>query len=208
MKTLYAQLASLSIFGTFDLQQFLSAFIVLFAVIDIIGSIPIILDLKQKGRPVNAIKATLLLLGFFYAGDMMLKLFQVDIASFAVAGAFVIFLMSLEMILDIEIFKNTGPIKEATLVPLVFPLLAGAGAFTTLLSLRAEYAPLNIVLALVLNMVWVYIVLKLTDVIERFLGKGGIYVIRKFFGIILLAISARLFTANLTSLIEQFQALK
>ena len=185
------------------------AFIVLFAVIDIIGSIPIILDLKQKGRSVNSMKATLiaftLLLGFFYAGDMMLRLFQVDIASFAVAGAFVIFMMSLEMILDVEIFKNTGPIKEATLVPLVFPLLAGAGAFTTLLSLRAEYASINIVLALVLNMVWVYIVLRLTDRIERALGKGGIYVIRKFFGIILLAISARLFTANLTSLIEQFQ---
>ena len=196
----------------FNFQQFLSAFIVLFAVIDIIGSIPIILDLKQKGRPVNAPKATLiafvLLLGFFYAGDMMLRLFQVDIASFAVAGAFVIFLMSLEMILDIEIFKNTGPIKEATLVPLVFPLLAGAGAFTTLLSLRAEYASINIVLALILNMVWVYIVLKVTDRIERMLGKGGIYVIRKFFGIILLAISDRLFTANITSLIEQFQALK
>ncbi len=212
MKTLDVQSALMTFFGALDLQQFLSAFIVLFAVIDIIGSIPIILDLKQKGRPVNAIKATLiafaLLLGFFYAGDMMLKLFQVDIASFAVAGAFVIFMMSLEMILDIEIFKNTGPIKEATLVPLVFPLLAGAGAFTTLLSLRAEYAPINIVLALTLNMVWVFIVLKLTDVIERFLGKGGIYVIRKFFGIILLAISARLFTANLTSLIEQFQAMK
>lgn len=195
--------------GTFNFQEFLSAFIVLFAVIDIIGSIPIILDLKQKGRSVNSMKATLiafaLLLGFFYAGDMMLRLFQVDIASFAVAGAFVIFMMSLEMILDVEIFKNTGPIKEATLVPLVFPLLAGAGAFTTLLSLRAEYAPINIVLALVLNMVWVYIVLRLTDRIERALGKGGIYVIRKFFGIILLAISARLFTANLTSLIEQFQ---
>lgn len=195
-----------------DFQQFLSAFIVLFAVIDIIGSIPIILDLKQKGRSVNALKATLiafaLLLGFFYAGDMMLRLFQVDIASFAVAGAFVIFLMSLEMILDIEIFKNTGPIKEATLVPLVFPLLAGAGAFTTLLSLRAEYAPINIVLALILNMVWVFIVMKLTDRIERLLGKGGIYVIRKFFGVILLAISARLFTANITSLIEQFQAMK
>lgn len=212
MKSLYVQLAASPMFGAFDFQQFLSAFIVLFAVIDIIGSIPIILDLKQKGRSVNAMKATLiafaLLLGFFYAGDMMLRLFQVDIASFAVAGAFVIFMMSLEMILDIEIFKNTGPIKEATLVPLVFPLLAGAGAFTTLLSLRAEYAPINIILALVLNMVWVFIVLKLTDVIERFLGKGGIYVIRKFFGIILLAISARLFTANLTSLIEQFQALK
>lgn len=195
--------------GTFNFQEFLSAFIVLFAVIDITGSIPIILDLKQKGRSVNSMKATLiafaLLLGFFYAGDMMLRLFQVDIASFAVAGAFVIFMMSLEMILDVEIFKNTGPIKEATLVPLVFPLLAGAGAFTTLLSLRAEYAPVNIVLALILNMVWVYIVLRMTDRIERVLGKGGIYVIRKFFGIILLAISARLFTANLTSLIEQFQ---
>ena len=164
-------------FGSFDFQEFLSAFIVLFAVIDIIGSIPIILNLKQKGRNVNANKATgisfALLIGFFYAGDMMLKLFQVDIASFAVAGAFVIFLMSLEMILDIEIFKNQGPV--------------------------------NIVVALILNMVWVYVVLKLTDRIERFLGKGGIYVIRKFFGIILLAISARLFTANLTLLIEQFQ---
>ena len=130
--------------GTLNFQELISAFIVLFAVIDIIGAVPIILDLKQKGRAVNAVQATLiaaaLLLGFFFAGDMMLKLFQVDIASFAVAGAFVIFLMSLEMILDIEIFKNTGPIKEATLVPLVFPLLAGAGSFTTLLSLRAEYA--------------------------------------------------------------------
>lgn len=197
--------------GKFDFQELASAFIVLFAVIDIIGSIPIILDLKQKGRSVNAIKATLiaavLLVGFFYAGDMLLRLFQVDIASFAVAGAFVIFLLSLEMILDIEIFKNTGPIKEATLVPLVFPLLAGAGAFTTLLSLRAEYAPINILIALLLNMVWVYIVLKLTDRVERLLGKGGIYVIRKFFGIILLAISARLFTANITSLIEQFHQL-
>lgn len=196
-------------FSSFNFQEFLSAFIVLFAVIDIIGSIPIILDLKQKGRAVNAIKATVislaLLIGFFYAGDMMLKLFQVDIASFAVAGAFVIFLMSLEMILDIEIFKNQGPIKEATLVPLVFPLLAGAGAFTTLLSLRAEYASLNIVLALVLNMVCVYFVLRMTDRIERFWGKGGIYVIRKFFGIILLAISARLFTTNVTLLIEQIR---
>ena len=197
--------------GKFDFQELASAFIVLFAVIDIIGSIPIILDLKQKGRSVNAIKATLiaavLLVGFFYAGDMLLRLFQVDIASFAVAGAFVIFLLSLEMVLDIEIFKNTGPIKEATLVPLVFPLLAGAGAFTTLLSLRAEYAPINILIALLLNMIWVYIVLKLTDRVERLLGKGGIYVIRKFFGIILLAISARLFTANITSLIEQFHQL-
>ena len=153
--------------STFNFQELISAFIVLFAVIDIIGAIPIILDLKQRGRNVNANKATgisfALLIGFFYAGDMLLKLFQVDIASFAIAGSFVLFLMALEMILDIEIFKNQGPIKEATLVPLVFPLLAGAGSFTTLLSLRAEYAPVNIVIALVLNMIWVYIVLKLTD---------------------------------------------
>lgn len=196
----------------FDFQELISAFIVLFAVLDIIGAIPIILDLKQKGRSVNALKATLialaLLLGFFFAGDMMLKLFQVDIASFAIAGSVVLFLMALEMILDIEIFKNTGPIQEATLVPLVFPLLAGAGSFTTLLSLRAEYASINILLALLLNMGWVYIVLKMTDRIERILGKGGIYVVRKFFGIILLAIAARLFTANATSLIEQFQMIK
>ncbi len=198
--------------GTFDLQELLSAFIVLFAVIDIFGAIPIILDQKQKGRKVDALRATViafaLLLGFFFAGDMMLRLFQVDIASFAVAGAFVIFLMSLEMILDIEIFKNVGPIKEATLVPLVFPLLAGAGSFTTLLSLRAEYASVNIIVALVLNMACVFFVLKMTGRIERLLGKGGIYVIRKFFGIILLAISVRLFTANLTSLFEQFHVLK
>ena len=114
-------------FSAFNWQQMTSAFIVLFAVIDIIGSIPIIINLKEKGKDVNALKATLisfgLLIGFFYAGDMMLKLFHVDIESFAVAGAFVIFLMSLEMILDIEIFKNQGPIKEATLVPLVCLLL-------------------------------------------------------------------------------------
>lgn len=198
----------MNIFSTFNFQELISAFIVLFAVIDIIGSIPIILDLKAKGRNVNAIKATLisfgLLIGFFYAGDMLLKLFQVDIASFAVAGSFVLFLLALEMILDVEIFKNQGPIKEATLVPLVFPLLAGAGSFTTLLSLRAEYAPLNIVIALVLNMIWVFTVLKLTDKVEHFLGKGGIYMIRKFFGIILLAIAARLFTANITQLLSQF----
>ena len=184
-------------FTNFNFQQILSAFIVLFAVIDIIGAIPIIIDLKDKGKDVNALKATLisflLLLGFFYAGDILLRLFHVDIESFAVAGAFVIFLLSLEMILDIEIFKNQGPIKEATLVPLVFPLLAGAGSFTTLLSLRAEYASVNIIVALVLNMLWVYFVVRMTRKVEKVLGKGGIYLIRKFFGIILLAISVKLF---------------
>ena len=193
-------------FESFDFQQMISAFIVLFAVIDIIGSIPIIINLKEKGKDVNAMKATvisfLLMIGFFYAGDVLLRLFHVDIESFAVAGSFVIFLLSLEMILDIEIFKNQGPIKEATLVPLVFPLLAGAGSFTTLLSLRAEYASVNIVIALILNMIWVYFVVRMTARIERFFGKGGIYIIRKFFGIILLAISVRLFTVNINLLIE------
>ena len=176
-------------FADFNFQQMISAFIVLFAVIDIIGSIPIIINLKEKGKDVNAMKATVisfvLLIGFFYAGDMMLKLFHVDIESFAVAGAFVIFLMSLEMILDVEIFKNQGPIKEATLVPLVFPLLAGAGAFTTL--------------------IWVYFVVSMTGRVERFLGKGGIYIIRKFFGIILLAISVKLFMSNITLMVEALQ---
>ena len=197
-------------FTNFNFQQILSAFIVLFAVIDIIGAIPIIIDLKDKGKDVNALKATLisflLLLGFFYAGDILLRLFHVDIESFAVAGAFVIFLLSLEMILDIEIFKNQGPIKEATLVPLVFPLLAGAGSFTTLLSLRAEYASVNIIVALILNMLWVYFVVRMTRKVERVLGKGGIYLIRKFFGIILLAISGKLFMINITLLMEQIEA--
>ena len=194
-------------FASINFQEILSAFIVLFAVIDIIGSIPIIINIKQNGRQINAFAAAslsfLLMIIFFFAGEILLKLFQVDIASFAVAGAFIIFLMSLEMILDIEIFKNQGPIKEATLVPLVFPLLAGPGSFTTLLSLRAEFAAINITLALILNLVWVYIVLTMTDRIERLLGKGGIYMLRKFFGIILLAISVRLFTANISQLMEQ-----
>ena len=190
-----------------NFQEILSAFIVLFAVIDIIGSIPIIINLKQSGRNLNCTKATvlsfLLMTVFFFAGEILLQLFQVDIASFAVAGAFIIFLMSLEMILDIEIFKNQGPIKEATLVPLVFPLLAGPGSFTTLLSLRAEFAAINIIIALILNMAWVYIVLSMTSRIEHLLGKGGIYMLRKFFGIILLAIAVRLFTVNISQLMSQ-----
>ncbi len=192
--------------GRLNFQEIASAFIVLFAVIDILGSTPIIIDQKQKGRPVSAIKATLLsaalLVGFFFAGDALLRLFSVDVQSFAVAGSLVIFLMALEMILDVEIFKNLGPIKEATLVPVVFPLIAGAGAFTTLISLRAEYAQVNILTALALNMVFVYCVLLATEKVERLISKGTIYLMRKFFGIILLAISVRLFTANLLPLID------
>lgn len=188
-----------------DWQQMLSAFIVLFAVIDVLGSTPIFINLKDKGRPVNATKATListaLMVAFYFAGDVILKLFSVDIESFAVAGSIVIFLMALEMILDIEIFKNTGPIKEATLIPVVFPLLAGPGSFTTLLSLRAEYATPNIMVGLLINMIFVFIVLKATDRVEEIISKSTIYLMRKFFGIILLAIAVRLFTSNLQSLL-------
>lgn len=194
------------ILRSLNLHEVVSAFIVLFAVIDILGSTPIIITLKKQSRPVNAWKASslsfLLLLAFFLAGDAILKLFNVDVQSFAVAGSLVIFLVSLEMILDITIFKNQGPIKEATLVPVVFPLIAGAGSFTTLLSLKAEFNSVNIIAALVLNMLCVYIVIRATDWVERKISASFIYLLRKFFGIILLAISVRLFTANLMSLIN------
>lgn len=197
------------ILSRFDIQQCLSAFIVLFAVIDVLGSTPIFIDLKQQGRPVNAYKATFislaLLLLFFFAGDALLTLFSVDIESFAVAGSLVIFLMSLEMILDVVIFKNLGPIKEATLIPVVFPLIAGAGSFTTLLSLRAEYSTVNILIGLFLNMITVFAVLKATEKAEHIISKAAIYLLRKFFGIILLAISVRLFTANLSALLSNLQ---
>ncbi len=197
----------LEMLSKFDILEVVRCFISLLIVIDIIGSLPIILDLRAKGMNVNATKATVLatlfMLGFFYVGHLVLQLFSVDIQSFAVAGAFILFFMSLEMILDIEIFKNTGPTKDATLVPLVFPLLAGSASFTTLLALRAEAWDINILIALVLNMIWVYVVLKMADRVEKFFGKSGIYVIRKFFGIILLAIAVRMFTANLSMLIEQ-----
>ncbi len=202
----YSKMSFSYIFSRLDVQQIASAFIVLFAVIDVLGSTPVFITLKQQGRPVNAWKATLislgLLLGFFFAGDAMLRLFNVDIASFAVAGSLVIFLMSLEMILDVVIFKNMGPIKSATLIPVVFPLLAGACSFTTLLSLRAEYATVNILIGLLLNMIFVFIVLKATEKVERIISPAAIYLLRKFFGIILLAISVRLFTANLSALMH------
>ena len=192
-------------FGTFNFQEFISAFIILFAVIDAVGSTPIIISLRESGKTIKPIKATLLstllLVGFFYAGDVMLKLFHVDISSFAVAGAIVIFLMALEMLLDVEIFKFNGPTSEATIVPLVFPLIAGAGSFTTLLSLRAEYADINILLGLLANMAFVFFVLTMTDKVQHWMGKGGVYVIRKFFGVILIAVAARLFTDNIAQMI-------
>lgn len=192
-------------FGAFNFQEFISTFIIMFAVIDAVGAAPIIISLRESGKVIKPIKATLLstllLVAFFYAGDMMLKLFHVDIASFAVAGSIVIFLMAIEMLLDVEIFKFNGPSGEATIVPLVFPLIAGAGSFTTLLSLRAEYADINILLGLLVNMGVVFFVLTMTDKVQHWIGKGGVYVVRKFFGVILMAVAVRLFTDNISELI-------
>ena len=197
-------------FGTFNLQEFISTFIIMFAVIDAIGATPIIISLRENGKVIKPIKATLLstllLVGFFYAGDVMLKLFHVDISSFAVAGAIVIFLMAIEMLLDVEIFKFNGPTGEATIVPLVFPLIAGAGSFTTLLSLRAEYADVNILLGLLANMAFVFFVLTMTHKVQNWIGKGGVYVVRKFFGVILIAVAVRLFTDNIAELILNISA--
>lgn len=182
-----------------------SAFMVLFAIIDILGSIPLILEIKKKASIVHAFRASavafLILISFLFTGEGILNLFNVDIQSFAVAGALVIFIFAIEMVLDVEIFRNKGPEGTSSIVPLAFPLIAGPGSFTTLLSLRAEYDTINIIIALVLNLLFVYFVLKSTSKIEKFIGEGGIYILRKFFGIILLAIAVKLFTANIGSLL-------
>ena len=197
----------MEIFSAFNTVEFLSAFIVLFAVIDPIGIMPIVLSIRDKGKIIDPGKAVFyafsLMLIFFFVGDWILNLFGVDINSFAVAGALIIFLMAIEMVLDIEIFKDSSiAANNATMVPLVFPLLAGAGSFTTLLSLKAEYASINILIALLVNAVVVFIMLSATAHLQRILGKGGIYFTRKFFGIILLAISVKLFTSNLLHFIN------
>lgn len=195
-------------FNQFSLQQFISAFMVLFAIIDLPGAIPVILSLKKKGKKVYALKASVLafvtFIIFFYVGEAFLNLFGVDLSSFAVAGSLIIFVVAMEMILDIEIFKDSpeSP-KDATFVPIVFPLIAGAGALTTMLSIRSQFADINILAAILCNMFMIYFVLKLTKKIDRFLGAGITYILQKFFGIILLAISVKLFTTNLTFLIDK-----
>ncbi len=190
--------------GRINFTQILSATLVLLSIIDIVGSVPIILQLREKGRHVDAVKATiystLLMLGFYYGGYWILNIFNCNIQSFATAGGFLMFLMALEMILDVEIFKNDAPSKGATLVPLVFPLIAGAGVLTTLISLKAMYDDINILIGLVINMAWVYIVIKSTDKVQRLLGEGGIFFSRKFFGIILLAMSVKMMTENIAKL--------
>ena len=196
-------------FSDISIQELASAFMVLFAVIDITGAVPIINDIQNKGHKISAIKAALasyiLLVAFLFVGDGLLNLFSVDLSSFAVAGSLVIFVLAVEMIFGIPIFKNDSPSGTASIVPLVFPLIVGAGTLTTLLALRAEYHTINIIIALTLNIIVVYFVLKNVSLVEKIFGKGGAYILRKFLGIILLAISVKLFTSNLTSLIDIFK---
>jgi multiple antibiotic resistance protein len=184
----------------FNIVEILATFMVLFAIIDILGSIPIILDIKTKTGSLYPVKTTLaaygIMLLFLFIGEPLLGLFGVDIYSFAIAGSVILFLMGLEMVLGIQLFKHELG-SGGAIVPIAFPLIAGAGSITTLLSLRAEYHSINILIALSLNMIIVYLVLRLTTLFERLLGPNGLHILRKFFGIILLAIAIRLFMSNL-----------
>ncbi len=172
---------------------------ILFAIIDIIGSIPVIIALRQKAGHIESEKASLVSAGlmilFLYLGDKLLELIGLDVASFAIAGSFVIFVIAMEMILGINLFKEELP-ESVSIVPLAFPLIAGAGTMTTLLSLKSEYATQNILVGIIVNTFFVYIVLKNTKRIEHLLGQSGLNVLRKAFGIILLAIAIKLFRTN------------
>lgn len=180
-------------------MEILAAFMVLFAIIDILGSIPIILDLKVKTGTIYPAKTTLIayaiMLLFLFIGEPLLALFGVDISSFAIAGSIILLLMGLEMVLGIQLFKHESG-GSGAIIPIAFPLIAGAGSITTLLSLRAEYHIVNILVALSINMIIVYLVLRLTTFFERVLGPNGLHILRKFFGIILLAIAIKLFLSN------------
>ena len=182
-----------------DQKQILSVTMILFAIIDIIGAIPVVIALRQKAGHIQSAKATfvsfILMVVFLFLGDELLKLIGLDVASFAIAGSFVIFVIAMEMILGINLFKEEIP-ESVSIVPLAFPLIAGAGTMTTLLSLKSEYETQNILVGIVINMVFVYAVLRNTLRIEKLLGHSGLNVLRKAFGIILLAIAIKLFRTN------------
>ena len=191
----------------FNFKEIFTAFMVLFAVIDIIGNIPIIIDLRKKSGQIQSEKASLIagsiMIIFLFLGQSLLKLIGIDVNSFAVAGSFILFFIALEMILGITLYKdnddNSNPIT-ASVFPLAFPLIAGPGSLTTLLSLRAEFYIENIILAVFFNVILIYIVLKTSSKIERIIGPNGIQIIRKVFGVVLLAISVKLFAANIKML--------
>ncbi len=176
----------------------------LFVVIDIVGSVPIILDLKKKAGGLQAGKAALaagiIMILFVFFGEGMLRFIGISVNSFAVAGALIIFFFAMEMILGIQLFKDEQP-ETASIVPLAFPLIAGAGSLTTILSLRSQYTLIDVMVGIVLNLVLVYIVIKKASSIERMIGKNGIAVLRRIFGIILLAIAIQMFTSNLKTLL-------
>jgi len=184
----------------FNLKHILSAFMVLFAVIDILGSIPIIIELKKKNGDIKPLRTSIIafivLIVFLFLGEPILGVFGVNVQSFAIAGSFILLFLALEMILNVELFKPDNTSKKSIIVPLVFPLIAGAGSITSLISLKAEYSSLNISIAIALNMIVVFIALKATTIIERVLGEGGIMILKKVFGIILLSIAIKLFMSN------------
>ncbi|HUX58891.1 MAG TPA: MarC family protein [Bacteroidales bacterium] len=179
--------------------EIVASFMVLFAIIDIPGSIPIILDIKAKTDDIKPGKTSLVAFGIFMAflfiGSPLLRVFGIDVSSFAIAGSFIIFLIGFEMVLGIELFKHESS-SGGSIVPIAFPLIAGAGSITTILSLKAEYQSVNILIALVLNIIIVYFVLRLTSVFERVLGNAGLQILKKVFGIILLSIAIKLFISN------------
>ncbi|MGI6338862.1 MAG: MarC family protein [Bacteroidales bacterium] len=176
-----------------------AAFMVLFAIIDIPGSIPIILDIKAKAGNIQPLKVTvvslIIFLAFLYIGSPLLGIFGIDVGSFAIAGSFIIFLIGIEMVLGIELFRHDHA-GGGSIVPIAFPLIAGAGSITTILSLKAEYHTINILIALILNMGIVYTVLRMTSLVEKLLGTSGLHILKKFFGVILLSIAIKLFLTN------------
>ncbi|MCT4616284.1 MAG: MarC family protein [Marinifilaceae bacterium] len=192
--------------NSLNFVEILSAFIVMFSIIDITGSIPIFLSMKTQKKTIKAPQASLVALaffiGFFFAGDALLRLFGVDKASFAVAGAFVIFILALEMILGVEIIKNESSSSNSSVVPVAFPLIAGPGALTALLSLRADYHVVNIMTGLVANIILAFVVLMFIEKIEKLLGKETIFIVRKFFGVILFAIAVKMLASNLAVVIN------
>ncbi|SIQ48527.1 multiple antibiotic resistance protein [Chryseobacterium sp. RU37D] len=197
----------MEIFNDFSIKEIVTCFMVLFAVIDIIGSIPIIVSLKQKFGQIEAERASvtagLIMLIFLFVGNKILKFIGVDVNSFAIAGAFVIFIIALEMILGIEINK-TSEARSASIVPIAFPLVAGAGTLTTTLSLKAEFHDINIIFGIILNTIFVYLVLKSATWLEKKMGDATLAILQKVFGIILLAISIKLFTANFAQLVQTY----
>tara|TARA_R110002167_G_scaffold108803_3_gene277707 strand:- start:5454 stop:6071 length:618 start_codon:yes stop_codon:yes gene_type:complete len=189
----------------FDLREIVTATMILFAVIDILGSIPIIIGLRNKIGHIQSEKASivaaLLMVAFLFLGEEILNLIGIDVNSFAVAGALIIFFLAMEMILGITLYKDDEP-ESASIVPIAFPLIAGAGTLTSLLSLRAEYYVENIIVAIILNIIFVYLVLKSSVKIEKVLGKTGVNIIRKVFGVILMAIAVKLFASNVNGLFQ------